>query len=388
MNNANLALYLKKLFPGGLLFTLAAILLWLYYGIEWVEREIDAGFTEQAYSNSFLAAQHFLAEADHQSEMLWGYQQLDELLAPYDSIGKRDTIVLVDAFGSLNEAQTEKLLRWVEQGGTLIASSVSYHSDLLGTTDSLFKHFGLTINNSVDTQDNPNTKFQWQLEDDQFVDAEMTGAGPPLIVRQGISDIQTFSSERGIELAIKKTATGGQFFAITDTEIWNNWRIYEFDHAYMLWKMLGSDAKVWFIFNEQGVSLWARAWQTSALGCATLLLAGLFLLWRNSRRFGPILKRDAYQNRNFLEHLRASAGFFWRHGQGQWMLEELRRNTQRALEKKYGSLGQTTADTKQLAALLELPQAAINCVYASPNAPSEQIFVEQIALLQRVQEKL
>jgi hypothetical protein len=112
-----------------LIVALAVILLialvgyWFTTQFHWVEEEIDHGFSKAAMQNNFLAAKLFLQKQGVPVSVVKNQQLLEKGSWRNIELKPDDTIILVNAYKTLDEDRYYRLKDWVEAGGTLIASS-------------------------------------------------------------------------------------------------------------------------------------------------------------------------------------------------------------------------------------------------------------------------
>ncbi len=102
---------------------IAGLVYWLSSLFYWVEEEVDHGFSKAAMQNDFLAAKLFLQKQGVPVSLVKNQQLLDKGSWRNVELQQDDTIILVNAYKTLNEDRYHRLRDWVETGGTLIASS-------------------------------------------------------------------------------------------------------------------------------------------------------------------------------------------------------------------------------------------------------------------------
>ena len=100
--------------------------------------------------------------------------------------------------------------------------------------------------------------------------------------------------------------------ALTSMEIWTNSRIHCHDHAFLLYSFGRGARKMWMLHDPELPflgSLLAASFPLTLTGCALLCL-----VWAASMslRFGPQPILEAGERRQLLEHLQATADFWWR----------------------------------------------------------------------------
>lgn len=116
-------------FWAGMGLLLVGVAALLYWGIEWVEKTLDAGPGPEARSNEFYAAELFLEHHGFETETVTGMSLLDAL-PPTD-----DLILLSASRESLSERRRDALAQWVREGGSFIVVAHSLYDDELEASD-------------------------------------------------------------------------------------------------------------------------------------------------------------------------------------------------------------------------------------------------------------
>jgi len=133
MRGSNLAWALL----GGLVLAIALV---GYFGIEWVEKQVDRGYSEEALRNDFLAAELFLRKQGIETETVSGMGLLDAL--PDES----DLILLTASRESMSERRRTALAEWVDAGGKLFVVVHSLYDEEAETSeDRLLDELGIFL---------------------------------------------------------------------------------------------------------------------------------------------------------------------------------------------------------------------------------------------------
>ena len=116
-----------------------------------------------------------------------------------------------------------------------------------------------------------------------------------------------------------------------------NERLIDHDHADFLWALFQQNppgGAFWLQYRTLAPSLAHLLWQYAWMPLLGVLLTLLAMLWRSSRRLGPVLIPRSGEQRRLAEHLQASSRFLWRHGAGPMLLQAARHYAQRRMERR------------------------------------------------------
>ncbi len=409
----------------------------LWQQLEWVEEEVDRGFSDEARQKPTLAAERFLRSLDLQAESRRGFSLLDEMSGGASPVTLDDNLVLINAHRTLREKRLQTLWQWVEDGGHLI---VSARNRFLGNSnpeqDLLLARLGVELIDEAEyrlqveqlqqqdaadppapTQQQPSQQPAAQDGDPQiYRDLPETivqlksGCSPAVVEvtfrdedeplkanwygQPSLIDSQDrasgwISSEGGLKL-LQFEIGEGMITVTTDNQIWTNRRIGCHDHAYMLWLFAGDSGKTWFVINQDSPSLWVTLWQAAPFGLALSLLALLLWLWQQAVRFGPILIRTHIERRRFLEHTQANAAFLWRHGQQHTLIKSLRDDINQRLRWRHRGFDELPEkqQVESLQRLTALPAVFIKEAMFAEAGAGEQDFQRLVEQLQQLRNRL
>jgi Domain of unknown function (DUF4350) len=209
---------------------------------EWV------GPSGEARLREFLAAQRFAERMGMQVAEVRSLPELETLPA--------QGVLVMPHRRQLPPGRIAELLRWVENGGHLIA------------------------------------------------EAEHARLPDPLLDQLGVK-----RSEKRVSYARGR----GMVTVAATLDFARNHSIGAHDHAALLWSILslGSGPELRFYFRPERLSFWSflREHAAPALAAGALLL--LLWLWSIAPRFGPVAPDAPPGRRRLLDHLRASGRYFW-----------------------------------------------------------------------------
>lgn len=374
---------------------LSGLIYWLSTLFYWAEEEVDHGFSKAAIQNDFLAAKLFLQQQGIPVSVVKNQQLLKNGSWRNIELKQNDTIILVNAYKTLDEERYERLSDWVEAGGTLIASSqnpfVGSHTkqnDLLLddfsieqaprkveeegdffeelSKDLKKKEKELEEENKKDKEDeakekeskNPektaaDIKKRKQKEEywrrcgkkKDTTEVKFSSEDKPLIFDFSYEekfiyydyddlDDEGLAKEHPEHMLYFNWGDGAVTF-LSDTYIWSNRRIDCHDHAYALWHSVNPDGRVWILVNQDAPSLFAIIWQKVPYGLLACILALCLWLWNKSQTLGPVFVQQTIARRSLAEHLYASGVLLWRKFQSPQLLVVLRKEILELLEKHH-----------------------------------------------------
>jgi hypothetical protein len=314
----------RKVVIGFLLLAAAAVVA-LFAFAERVEVPYERGFVGAARNNPLLALERTCA-ALGANVREWP-DELEEP-APFD-------VVLILGSGSeLGATRVERLLKWVAEGNravVLLPSDGPYRRMLEAeaeageTRDPLLAALGVELQlwHSPELDEQPFTftlprggsfELAMRAELNLYSDGEQVQAYAP-------------EDEDQSTLAMQVEHGRGRVVLFAESDWLGNEHIGDHDHAALAWAILkpkSPNATLWVVRNSPvpGLLAWltGRGWPTTAAGLALLVL----VLWRVTRRFGPLLPELPRDRRDFGEHLDAVGRLHWRLGATDDLLAPLR----------------------------------------------------------------
>jgi len=99
-----------------------------YQRLQWIDVEVDRGYSDEARANPYLAAEQFLKLNDVDVAIHEGLGKLDQL-PPVDTV-----LILSSNHGSLSQRRINDLLQWVHEGGRLVTTVTDHYNDVVGTS--------------------------------------------------------------------------------------------------------------------------------------------------------------------------------------------------------------------------------------------------------------
>ena len=309
-----LLILLALLIAGGLAW-------WLSQNLVKRSAEVYVGYGEAARSNPFYLAERLLTRLGAAAQSV---RRLDELP---DSLDPADTLLAAIPTYALSAGEAQRLLHWVSQGGHLIIGVQHPYQPGQGR-DHLLNPLEVRSEHTQTLPDDPIERAESRVNP---VAVQLGATLPPL-------QVNFRSSLRLNDAPWLVVRWGrGRVTLLTDIDLFANQRLADHDHADFLWALFQQHppgGTFWLQYRTLTPSLahllWRHAWMP-LLGLSLTLLA---LLWRSSRRLGPLLSPHAGEQRRLAEHLRASSRFLWRHGAGPMLLHAVRHYAQRRMERR------------------------------------------------------
>ncbi|GEM_PF-6771308 len=400
----------------GLVLLGGAVFAWTY--VEWVEEEVDRGYSLDARRNDFLAAERFLAKHGIETEDVTGATLLDDL-PPAD-----DALLMSAPREALSARRRDALVAWVERGGLLmvVAHSV-YDHEVEASRDPLLDALGVfliapeeedEVDDEVDGDDAESNvpdveqSFETQAEelaeslpgtlgeaieqalgldacreDEDRLDTLRLGPGDDDLARVELDhenelavyeerlDEVWFSPKRQVMLL---PVEAGQVIAVTSIAPFRNKRIHCHDHAWFLWHTFEGRPKVWMMHDPDVPSLAdlavANLPLTSWGGLGLILLACVTY----SLRFDLPTRESAAPRREHLEHVQASVTFHFRKGGFGALVKRLRDDL----------LARAPRDHEKWASRAGLSRDALAAALSEHSPRSRRAIIERTAWMLRL----
>ncbi|MDX1369126.1 DUF4350 domain-containing protein [Pseudomonas sp.] len=390
------------LLGSALMLGLALLGLYLLSHLQPYEETLEHGPAPEAQANPYLAAEHFLRQQGLQVQRSADLR----LLASLPSAGQ--TLLLLADRQRMNPRQVERLLAWTAKGGHLVfVAERLWDEDEGKSGDLLLDSLGLQQYQSDDL-DQPDGEVE-----EPALDADETAVSAyPELTQLYLenedapayfgfdTDFHLYDADnRAHAWANSAAAThlvqlyhgDGLVSVLSDSWIWQNETIADYDNAWLLW-YLGQDSAVTLLYHadRDGLfSLLLRYFPHALLALALLLGLGL---WRVGMRQGPLQAPAGPNRRQLQEHLRGSADFLLRRSGQHSLLQGLQQDIQRRAQHRHPGFERlgVAEQWQLLARLTRLPSRAIS--QAMRPLPRQRLsaldFTRQVAHLQTLRNSL
>lgn len=321
---------------------------WVYENLEWKEVRIPGTIQGEAARNDLLAAQRLVNAMGGAARSEYTYTK------PPAGDPRETVLVMPTERRILTTRQRGQLIKWIEDGGHLVAVTYSLEGDdtvrdeLLGTIGiRQFLNKPATQRpgqqtpqvdeaQADDGQGQPGPRSRGSVVPRAYATcpaqresgalAPRFGSGPGNMM-QVCFDPRFRIETKGEKLWESGDAAGshaitvahgaGRITVLTDYDFMRNGAIGHADHADFLLAVIGfhPGVAVWFIPREDVAGIVSLAWR---YGWPVLILLGVWIalvLWRAGSRLGPIEPEPEAVRRSIEEHVRAVGEFLWRRGE-------------------------------------------------------------------------
>jgi hypothetical protein len=324
----------------GLLLTLLIVGIVGYFlsqSIEIVKQEVYVGLKGQARTNQFLAAERLLLNRDFNVHHIYNEYQITRFM------NDTGTIFFSEIRDSFNPHTLEKLIGWVESGGNLIISAAPYQEDII--SHNYIDYFLEYVNVEVDA--NPDIDFDegespLELQDIKFT---LPGIAEELVVTLDnyiiLCDTDNWASwiieHNGYNLLLQFKIGKGLLSIASSLSFMRNSMIGEKDNVALFWYLVSQGSpenEVWFIWRRDVRSFWEILFHYAWMFLASLFICLIFFIWKQGRRFGPVIKITDTVRRSIIEHVYASGRFLWNNKEHSTLLQALKQAVMNKLKLK------------------------------------------------------
>ena len=297
---------------------------WFYSSFKLVEYTAHSEMSPEARRNPLLAAERMLNELGLRAESQSGRKYL---VKPPEESG----VLLVRDLGApLPKHRVDDLLQWVAKGGHLVVSP--NRTQLEEPDRPLLERFGVTpigsnLFGDIEWLQEAIEEAEREAQEQQQIEEEPE-LTEVLLPGDRISLRVEFDTDRWFEVDYEQeywlapvndnphllVFPHGQGYVtfLSDSDIFRNRNLGEHEHASLLAELTAGYDRVWLLYSSQMPGLLSLIWRWAPYLVISLGLFVALLLWRMSRRSGPLLVRGQQQRRDLLEHLAAAAAYNWR----------------------------------------------------------------------------
>lgn len=382
------------------------------------QETLKHGPAPQAQANPYLAAEQFLRTQGLQVQRADGLSIINDL----PSAGH--TLLLLGDRQRMTPKQSERLLAWAAKGGHLLFVAERLWDEQDGKSgDLLLDSLGIQQYQAedLDEENNPAPDEPQPVDGDpQSVPAADDAAEAaddeknayPELTQLYLeneeapayinfdTDFHLYDAEnRAHAWANSDAAThllqlyhgDGLISVVSDSWIWQNQSIGQYDNAWLLWYMT-QDSQVTLLYRADRDDLLSLLLEHFPQALVALALLLVFGLWHLGMRQGPLLLPASRNRRQLQEHLRGSAEFLLRHNGQQSLLQGLQQDIQRRARHRHPGF-ERLAVAEQWQVLSRLTRQPSRVISQAMRPPPKQRlaaaeFTRQVANLQTLRNAL
>ena len=317
------------------------------------EETLKHGPAPEAQANPYLAAEQFLRKQGLHVQRADGLDILQDL----PSAGQ--TLLLLGDRNRMTPKQAERVLAWAGKGGHLLFVAERLWDEKAGKSgDLLLDSLGIQQYESEELDEETASEDEQPAESEPQSDTpaapDKDNAYPELtqlyLENEEAPAYFNFDTEfhlydaqnRAHAWANSDAAThllqlyhgDGLISVVSDSWIWQNQSIDEYDNAWLLWYMT-QDSQVTLLYRadrDDLLSLLVEHFPQALVALALLLAFGL---WHLGMRQGPLVQPASRNRRQLQEHLRGSADFLLRHNGQYSLLQGLQQDIQRRARRRH-----------------------------------------------------
>ena len=356
---------LQFLLGAGLLLVLGLLGIYLLGKLTPYEETLEHGPAPEARANPYLAAEHFLRKQGLQVQRADGLEVMKDL----PSAGQ--TLLLLGDRNRMTPKQAERLLAWAAKGGHLLFVAERLWDEEEGKSgDLLLDSLGIQQYegddlDAAEAETETETEATDQAEQVEADEGEAPASEPakqpeddnpyPDLTQLYLENEEApayFSFDTDFHLydaknrahawANSDAAThllqlyhgDGLISVVSDSWIWQNQQIGDYDHAWLLWYMT-QDSRVTLLYRADRDDLFSLLLRHFPQALVALALLLGFGLWHLGMRQGPLQLPASRSRRQLQEHLRGGADFLLRHNGQHGLLQGLQQDIQRRARHRH-----------------------------------------------------
>ncbi|WP_018694055.1 DUF4350 domain-containing protein [Algicola sagamiensis] len=377
---------------------------WVYQNFEVQEKEVDAGFSIEAYRNKFLAAQKLTQHYGGTLTHLKSSDDLDTFFAK-DQLSQANTLIIGQGIWLIDEQRTGDILKWLAKGGNLIIAPSVREVDTRGRYPALLNKLSLEVQPFDPYADDDHEKDNWPEEVSQrdtivyYNEEKFFRIHLPVNAQFSLT-----SGEFNYTAGNAYGTTFGQFkygdgtvSVLTGLNIWENTSLSHQDgtnshthSAHLFLHLIGTQSIV-YLYDTPYKPHWLTlilTWSPALTFTACFFL--VFFLWHLMSRMGALKTREHLEVSRFSEHLLTSGNYYWKHKQEKELVQNLRDEIMVMMQKRYIHFRQMESQKQVslMADISKLPQSAIADLFQTSHHRSEMKFAQIVRGLQELKRQL
>ncbi len=320
----------------------------------YVKKDRIQGYKGQARLNPYLVAERFLEKVTfNETSVRTGFVKYENRLG----------MVISPATTLSSEVVTDKMLDWVANGGVYVCllergeknytdigeqcehesiywidvetpelnylldkMKIELVDDSTGKTKGGKNYRGEPTNPVVLGDELPLTLDVKVELDNETYDMKLGGTKAMKLNRQlEFDDYHDTAATDGSHRFLGLSYGAGRIYFISDARAFRNPYLGMADHASVLEAMANeSYGDIVFSFNKRR-GFWSLMGNYAGPALLGIFILLVFWLWKNMPRFGPLLEVSDGHDRDYLESVRNSGHFLWKHRRYDALLQPLRK---------------------------------------------------------------
>jgi len=359
------------------------------------EETVEHGPAPEVSSNPYLAAERFLLDQGRTVGHAETFGGLNDIPA------EQQILLLIGSRSEMTPQQTEQLLTWVEDGGHLVFVAEQLWDEKTGRSgDLLLDALNLQQYETTETKDNGSVGEATSPEKRPrltrlYIENEEAPAylafDPDYHLYDAGSSAHAWANSASATHMLQLQRGNGLITALTDSWIWQNDAIAEYDHAWLLW-YLTQDRNVTMVYRTEhdGLLRQLLRYFPEALTAALLLL--FLTCWHAAQRHGPLQEPVDRDRRQLREHLRGSADFLYRRAGQRHLIISLQNDIVHQAQRRHPDL-EALDHAGKCEVLAQISRTSIGAVTRAMQPPpdkrmSNADFTRQVASLQSLRNVL
>jgi len=221
-----------------------------------------------------------------------------------------------------------------------------------------------------------------------------TNGFKPLIVTNAQSEQVKINNKT---FMVRQKVGEGLVTLVTDLRFIKNYHLEKSDHAKIFWHLihgqhlsLNQPSEVWLIHDDEMPSIWTLMWRNA--WALILSLSLIFLTWilMVSRRFGPLIPKQAEDRRSLKEHISSSGNFYWKHKNKQKLIDSSRHALMLRLTQIHPGWAQRNKDEQLtlLAKHASMPVEEVNKLLYTENFEQADEFTQLVKQLEKLRKSI
>lgn len=374
-----------------------ALLLWFSL-FERVEVDKNTGFSEEARSKPFLAAERMLNKLNIPTIVY------NSLSSNYELPPEDGALLITSSRKTMSDARANELLDWVDNGGSLYLIAHNIGSPV---PDPLLDDFGIYAYlpemepEDEEEQQTPEEEPEEAAGEETQEDVEPFHSkidldGKTYKVDLGYKMLGWSLEPGGFNSAYNSAAVDmlsypsgeGRIVVFTTADFMTNWNIRELDHASFIFNLFQMNdrvpSEIRIIYGESYPTIWEYLYEKAWAIMPGLALFLIVLIWALAPRHGPMEPDLPEARRRLMEHVEASGKFLWRLEKGKSLLDASRNAFRDRLRKCRPIWTRLSHEDlcHQLSDLCGLEPAPINEALVSTTPTNEAHFHQLIKSLE------